>query len=207
VQISRFDRFKDPLGVIKAYKQVRQNFDCQLVLAGGSATDDPEGPRVRAEVEEAAAGDSDIFVLSSPSDLEVNALQRAATVILQKSVREGFGLTVTEAMWKGKPVIGGAVGGITSQIVHGVTGFLVHSPDGAAFRLRYLLSHPRAARQMGEKGHEHVRHNYLITRHVRDYLLLMLNILEGRSGRPILLPRKNGTVILGEKPHESGAGA
>ncbi len=206
VQISRFDRFKDPLGVIKAYKQVRQNFDCQLVLAGGSATDDPEGPRVRSEVEQAVAGDPDIFVLSSPSDLEVNALQRAATVILQKSVREGFGLTVTEAMWKGKPVIGGAVGGITSQIVHGVTGFLVHSPDGAAFRLRYLLSHPRAAGQMGEKGREHVRHNYLITRHVRDYLLLMLNILEGRSGRPILLPRRNGTVILGEKPHESFSG-
>ncbi len=203
VQISRFDRFKDPLGVIKAYRQVRQNFDCQLVLAGGSATDDPEGPRVRAEVKEAAAGDPDIFILSNPDDIEVNALQRAATVILQKSIREGFGLTVTEAMWKGKPVIGGAVGGIPSQIVHGVTGFLVHSPEGAAFRLRYLLSHPHVAREMGEKGREHVRHNFLITRHVRDYLLLMLNILEGRTGKPMLLPRGTDSVILGEKPQES----
>lgn len=190
VQISRFDRFKDPLGVIAAYRMVRQTFDCQLVLAGGAATDDPEGAQVLAEVREAAAGDSEIVVLSLPpdSDHEINALQRAATVILQKSIREGFGLTVTEGMWKGKPVIGGAVGGIPSQIIHGVTGFLVHSVEGAAFRLRYLLSHPKAARRMGEQAREHVRRHFLITRHVRDYLLLMLIVTEGCPDRSIRLP-------------------
>jgi trehalose synthase len=190
VQISRFDRFKDPLGVIAAYRLVRRSFDCQLVLAGGGAADDPEGARVLAEVQEAAAGDRDVFVLSLPpgSDVEVNALQRAATVVLQKSTREGFGLTVTEAMWKGKPVIGGAAGGITSQITHGVNGFLVHSPEGAAFRLRYLLSHPRAAERLGRRAREHVRRHFLVTRHVRDYLLLMLLVLEGCPDRPIRLP-------------------
>jgi trehalose synthase len=190
LQVSRFDRFKDPLGVLAAYRLVRQNFDCQLVLAGGGATDDPEGPEVLAEVEDAASGDPDVFVLALPagSDLEINALQRAATVVLQKSIREGFGLTVTEGMWKGKPVIGGAVGGIPSQIVHGVTGFLVHSPEGAAFRLRFLLSHPRAAERMGAAAREHVRRHFLITRHVRDYLLLMLMVIEGCPEDAIRLP-------------------
>jgi len=191
VQISRFDRFKDPLGVIAAYRLVRENFDCQLVLAGGAASDDPEGQQVLAEVEEAAAGDADIFVLSLPanSDHEINALQRAATIVLQKSTREGFGLTVTEGMWKGKPVIGGAVGGIPSQILHGTTGFLVHSVEGAAFRLRYLLSHPRAAERMGAQAKEHVRRHFLITRHVRDYLLLMLQVVNGCPQTPIMLPQ------------------
>jgi trehalose synthase len=190
LQVSRFDRFKDPRGVLEAYRLVRQNFDCQLVLAGGGATDDPEGPRVLAEVQEAASSDPDVFVLSLPpgSDLEINALQRSATVVLQKSIREGFGLTVTEGMWKGKPVVAGAVGGIPSQIVHGVTGFLVHSPEGAAFRVRYLLSHPRAAERMGGAAREHVRRHFLITRHVRDYLLLMLMVIEGCPERAIGLP-------------------
>jgi trehalose synthase len=190
VQVSRFDRFKDPLGVIEAYRMVRRHFDCQLVLAGGPALDDPEGAQVLGEVEAAAAGDPDVFVLSLPpgSDIEINALQRAATVALQKSTREGFGLTVTEAMWKGKPVIGGAVGGIPAQIIHGATGFLVHSPEGAAFRLRYLLTHPRAAERMGAAAREHIRRNFLITRHVRDHLLLMLMVLYGCHDRPIRLP-------------------
>lgn len=189
LQVSRFDHFKDPLGVIAAYRQVRQHFDCQLVLAGGMAADDPEGAQVLAEVHEAAAGDPEIIVLSLPpdSDAEINALQRAATVVLQKSTREGFGLTVTEAMWKGKPVIGGAVGGIPSQIIHGVTGFLVHSAEGAAFRLRYLLSHPQAAQRMGVAAREHVRQHFLITRHIRDYLLIMLMVLQGCPVAPIQL--------------------
>lgn len=192
VQVSRFDRFKDPLGVMTAYRLVRQTFDCQLVLAGGNATDDPEGGQVLAEVREAAAGDPDIFVLELPpeSDIEINALQRAATVILQKSIREGFGLTVTAGLWKGKPVIGGAVGGIPSQIVHRVNGFLVHSPEGAAFRLRFLLTHPRAAERMGAAEREHVRRNFLITRHLRDYLLLMLLCLHAKSGHPLLISGK-----------------
>jgi trehalose synthase len=191
LQVSRFDRFKDPLGVIEAHRMVRQSFDCQLVLAGGSATDDPEGVQVLAEVKEAAARARDVFVLSLPSgsDLEVNALQRASTLVLQKSTREGFGLTVTEAMWKGKPVIAGAVGGIPSQVLHGVSGFLVHSPEGAAFRIRYLLTHPRLAQRMGEQGHQHVRRHFLITRHVRDHLVLMHAVLNRGRSRVISLPR------------------
>jgi trehalose synthase len=194
VQISRFDRFKDPLGVIAAYRLVRQTFNCQLVLAGGSAIDDPESARVLAEVREAAATDPDIFVLELPPDSphDINALQRAATVILQKSTQEGFGLTVSEGLWKGKPVIGGAVGGIPTQILHGVKGFLVHSPEGAAFRLRFLLTHPRLAERMGAQGREHVRRNFLITRHVRDYLLLMLTCLHGQSALPL---RVNGPHV------------
>lgn len=174
LQISRFDRFKDPTGVIKAYRIVKRYNGCVLVLAGSPATDDPEGEVVLKEVQEFAAGDPDIHVLLLPpfSDRDVNALQRAATVVLQKSIKEGFGLTVSEAMWKGKPVIGGATGGIPLQIIHGVTGFLVHSVDGAAFRIRQLLNYPAMANKMGSDATEHVRKNFLITRHTRDYLSL-----------------------------------
>ncbi|MDQ7837166.1 MAG: glycosyltransferase [Thermodesulfobacteriota bacterium] len=172
LQVSRFDRFKDPTGVIRAYKVVKKYNDCILVLAGSPAADDPEGEEVLKEVREYAADDPDIFILLLPafSDRDINALQRMADVILQKSTREGFGLTVSEAMWKGKPVIGGAVGGIPLQIVHGVTGFLVHSVEGAAFRIRQFLNNPEMAAQMGEKGREYVRINFLITRQTRDYL-------------------------------------
>jgi trehalose synthase len=172
LQVSRFDRFKDPIGVIRAYKMVRKYNDCILVLAGSPAADDPEGAAVLAEVRDYAQGDDDIHILMLPpfSDLDINALQRAASVVLQKSVREGFGLTVSEAMWKGKPVIGGAAGGISLQIAHGVTGFLVHSVEGAAFRIRQLLNNPDMAGRMGEKGREFVRNNFLITRQIRDYL-------------------------------------
>lgn len=176
LQVSRFDRFKDPVGVIQAYKIVKKTVDCRLVLAGGGATDDPEGAKVLGEVKSAAEGDPDILIYDLPptAHLQINALQRAATIILQKSVREGFGLTVSEAMWKGKPVIGGAVGGIAVQIVQGVTGYLVHSVEGAAFRVRYLLNHPGAMEQMGADAKEFVRQNFLITRHMRDYLALIL---------------------------------
>ncbi len=172
LQVSRFDRFKDPIGVIKAYRIVKKYNDCILVLAGSPATDDPEGEVVLNEVKEYAADDPDIHVLLLPpfSDKDINALQRRATVIIQKSIREGFGLTVSESLWKGKPVIGGATGGIPLQIVHGVTGFLVHSVEGAAFRVRQLLNNPEMTKRMGEKGREHVRKNFLITRQIRDYL-------------------------------------
>lgn len=172
LQVSRFDRFKDPVGVIKAYRAVRKYNDCVLVLAGSPATDDPEGAIVLQEVRDYAADDPDIRILLLPpfSDTDINALQRMATVILQKSVREGFGLTVSEAMWKGKAVIGGATGGIPLQILHGVTGFLVHSVDGAAFRVRQLLNNPEMAIKMGTDAREFVRQNFLITRHTRDYL-------------------------------------
>jgi trehalose synthase len=172
LQVSRFDRFKDPIGVIKAYKNVKKYNDCILVLAGSPATDDPEGEIVLNEVKEFAADDPDIFILMLPpfSSRVINALQRAATVVLQKSIKEGFGLTVSEAMWKGKPVIGGAVGGIPLQIIHRVTGFLVHSVEGTAFRIRQFLNNPEMLKRMGEAGREHVRENFLITRQIRDYL-------------------------------------
>jgi len=172
LQVSRFDRFKDPIGVIEAYRMVKKYDDCILILAGSPATDDPEGDVVLKEVKEYAADDPDILILLLPpfSDKEINALQRIATVVLQKSLKEGFGLTVSEALWKGKPVIGGATGGIPLQIIHGVTGFLVHSIEGTAFRIRQLLNNPEMAKRMGEMGREYVRTNFLITRQVRDYL-------------------------------------
>lgn len=184
LQVSRFDRFKDPVGVIKAWRMVRKYNDCMLVLAGSPATDDPEGPRVLEEVQEFASGDPDVRLLLLPafSDREINALQRLATVVLQKSIKEGFGLTVSEAMWKGKPVIGGAVGGIPYQIIHGHNGFLVHSVEGAAFRIRQFLNSPEMTKRMGERAREHVRNNFLITRQVRDYLSIWAAVEEpGRT--------------------------
>ncbi|RPJ42825.1 MAG: glycosyltransferase [Deltaproteobacteria bacterium] len=175
LQVSRFDRFKDPLGVIQAYRLAKKHHDVRLILAGGGATDDPEGEKVLAEVRQAARNDPDILILLLPPDanVEINALQRAATIILQKSLREGFGLTVAEAMWKGKPVIGGFAGGITVQLVYGVTGFTVNSPEGAAFRIHHLLDNPDLMAKMGEDAREYVRRNFLITRHLGDYLALM----------------------------------
>ena len=188
LQVSRFDSFKDPLGVIQAFRMVRRHTPCKLVLAGGEATDDPEGPRIFAEVQEAAKGESDIQILLLPPDAhhDINALQRAADVILQKSTREGFGLTVTEAMWKGKPVIGGAVGGIVLQLQDYNTGFLVHSPEGCAFRIRYVLHRPEMAKRMGQLAREFVRQHFLITRNIRDYLTLMI-LLDKQESRLIEL--------------------
>ena len=175
-QVSRFDRLKDPVGVIQAYKMVKRHHDCQLVLAGGGASDDPEGEAVLHETRTAADGDSDIHILLLPpySDLEINALVRGSTVVCQKSIGEGFGLTVSEALWKRKPVIGGAVGGIKLQVINGVTGFLVHSPEGAARRLIQLLSDRAMCRRLGENGHQHVKQNFLLTRHVKDHMLVMV---------------------------------
>jgi trehalose synthase len=173
-QISRFDRLKDPVGVIKAYRMAKRYVDCQLVLAGGGASDDPEGEAVLDEVRAEANGDPDIHIVLLPptSSLEINALQRASTLVLQKSIREGFGLTVSEAMWKKKPVIGGAVGGIPTQIIPNLTGVLVHSIEGAAYQIRYLLSHPEVAKKLGDYGHEYVKERFLITRNLKRYLLL-----------------------------------
>jgi len=178
-QISRFDYLKDPVGVIKAYKLVKRYTDAQLVLAGGGATDDPEGPKVMAEVEAEAAQDKDIFILFLPpaSDLEINALQRASTVVLQKSLKEGFGLTVSEALWKGKPVIASAVGGIPLQIAHKFSGILTRSIDGTAYWIKQLIHEPEYARKLGINGREHIKNNFLITRHIKDYLLAFLSLV------------------------------
>ncbi len=175
-QISRFDRLKDPVGVIQAYKIVKKRYDVQLVLAGGGASDDPEGAAVLQEVQEMGADDPDVKILLLPaySDKEINALQRASTVVLQKSIKEGFGLTVTEAMWKNKPVIGGATGGIRKQIIDGVTGYLVHSIEGTARRIIDILNDPKHAELIARNGFEHVRNNFLLTRHLKDYMLVMI---------------------------------
>lgn len=188
LQVSRFDSFKDPLGVIQSYRMVRKHTPCKLILAGGEATDDPEGPRIFAQVMDASHGDQDIHVLLLPPDAhhEINALQRAADIIVQKSTKEGFGLTVTEAMWKGKPVVGSAVGGIVLQVRDYNTGFLVNSPEGCAFRIRYLLNRPEMAQRIGKTAQEFVRSHFLITRTIRDYLTLLI-LLENPGSRHIEL--------------------
>ena len=179
-QVSRFDRLKDPVGVVKAYKIVKRYFDCQLILAGGGAKDDPEGEAVLAEVREVAADDQDIHILNLPpwSALEINALQRASTIVIQKSLREGFGLTVSEALWKRKPVVASAVGGIPTQVIHKHTGMLAHSVEGTAYQIRFLLSNPSIATRLGEQGHEHVREHFLITSNARRYLTLFLHQID-----------------------------
>ena len=179
LQVSRYDRFKDPVGVIRAAAMARETADLQIVLAGGSADDDPEGAEVLAEVQAAAAGLEDVHVLLLPPDAHeiINGLQRGAAVILQKSLKEGFGLTVSEAMWKARPVIGGNVGGIRLQITDGETGYLVDSEEQAAQRIADLLASPEAAEEMALRGREHVRANFLITKHLLNYLELFESVL------------------------------
>jgi trehalose synthase len=179
LQVGRFDRFKDPLGVIEAYRLVKRQHDCRLVLVGGAESDDPEGVELSAEVRDAASRDPDLLVVElRPSErVEVNALQRAATIVFQKSTREGFGLGVAEAMWKSKAVIGGFAGGITAQIIYGITGYTVNSVEGAAFRARQLLADPDLRRALGAAAREHVRQHFLLTRHLGDVLALMATLV------------------------------
>ena len=192
-QVSRFDYLKDPVGVIEAFKMVRRSIDCRLVFAGGTASDDPESDKVLAEVKERAENNPDIHILLVPTggDIEINALQRASTVIVQKSLSEGFGLTVSEALWKEKPVVASAVGGIPLQVRNRFTGLLSHGIEGTAYALKQILTNPEYARWLGQNGREHVKYNFLITRHLRDYLLLFLalehpgdiiNLLDSRRG-------------------------
>jgi trehalose synthase len=178
LQASRFHRFKDPVGVIEAYRIAKKQDDCRLVLAGTPAEGE-EGRRVVAEMEEAAGQDPDVHILHLPeaATIEINALQRAATIVIQKSTREGFGLMVAEAMWKGKPVIGGFAGGITAQLIYEVTGYTVNSVEGCAFRIRTLLNNPELAAKMGEDAREFARRHFLITRNLGDYLALLTTLL------------------------------
>lgn len=177
-QVSRFDRLKDPVGVIQAFKLAQKDIKARLLLVGGSADDDPEGVQVFEEVKNEANGDPDILILllSPTSHLEINAIQRASTVILQKSLKEGFGLTITEALWKAKPVIASAVGGIPLQITHQYSGILTGSIEETADWLKRLLKEPAFAKKLGENGREYVRQNFLLTRHLRDYLLLFISL-------------------------------
>lgn len=189
LQVSRFDRFKDPIGVIQAFRMARRYYpDLLLVLAGGSATDDPEGTIVLNEVKNFAGNDPAIRILELPPDAHrtINALQRTAGIVMQKSLKEGFGLTVTEAMWKGRPVIGGNVGGIRLQVINHHTGYLVNTPEGAALRLTYLLERPDRLTEMGRKAREFVRENFLITRQLREYLTVVAALIHGVEDRLVM---------------------
>jgi trehalose synthase len=180
-QVSRFDRFKDPIGVIQSYRLIKNYVPVQLVLAGGGATDDPEGEQVLSEVKSYAGDDPDIHILELPPDAHraINALQRGSDIIIQKSLKEGFGLTVTEGLWKGKPVIGGDTGGIRLQVINHYCGFRVNTPEGAAMRIRYLLKHPDIIETMGTHARQLVLDNYLITRQLREYLTLVVALSFG----------------------------
>jgi trehalose synthase len=179
-QVSRFDPWKDPLGVIEAYRLVkRESPEVQLALVGSMASDDPEGWYYLDKTIRHAGEDFDIYILHNfhgVGALEVGAFQTASDVVVQKSTREGFGLVVTEALWKGKPVVGGNVGGIPLQVMDGQTGFLVDDVEECARRTLYLLRNPAESREMGARAREHVRENFLITRHLRDYLQLFRDL-------------------------------
>jgi len=194
-QISRFDPWKDPLGVIDVYRMVKDDIsDLQLVLIASMAHDDPEGWSWYERTVRRAGEDYDIHILSNLNgvgNVEVNAFQRASRVVIQKSIREGFGLVVSEALWKGRPVVATNVGGIPLQIQDGRSGFLVNSTSEAADRVRFLLRHPDIAAEMGRAGHEHVREHFLATRHLRDYLAVFLR-LQGVETAPALQEVRTG---------------
>jgi len=179
-QVARFDPWKDPLGVIDVYRLVKEKMSSvQLLLIASMAKDDPEGWAYYEKTARHAAEDYDIHLLTDlkgVGGVEVNAFQRASDVVLQKSIREGFGLSVAEALWKEVPVIGGNVGGIPLQILHGKTGFLVNNIEEAAEKTLYLLKHPSIAKKMGKEGREHVLKNFLITKHLSNYLKLLKSL-------------------------------
>ncbi|MFL5349157.1 MAG: glycosyltransferase [Hyalangium sp.] len=193
VQVSRFDRWKDPQGVIRAFQLARRKRDCTLVLVGNVATDDPEGPEVYESL--LGAKEERILILSGEDTSFVNALQRRAAVVLQKSLREGFGLTVSEAMWKRTPVIGGNVGGIRHQIDDGVNGFLVSSVEETADRIVLLLSDEDLRRRMGEAAREKVRQRFLMTRYLEQYL----DLLDGFETHYYLRPGVVGVAAGAER--------
>ncbi len=177
-QISRFDVWKDPIGVIDSFRKTRKRVNCQLVLLGNFATDDPEGFKVYQEVVKKTKGQKDITVLLADSILIVNALQTMSEVVLQKSLREGFALTVSEALWKETPVIGGNVGGIPNQIINGKNGYLVNNIDECSERTIELLKDDKLRKRMGKFGREFVRENFLITRHLLDYIKLLKRVMK-----------------------------
>ena len=186
LQVSRFDPWKDPLGVVDVYRAVKAERDVQLALVGSMASDDPEGWDYLEKVIEYVGDDPDVFILSNLDNVgsvEINAFQSHADVVLQKSTREGFGLTVTEALWKARPTIGGAVGGIPLQISDGETGYLVRSAAECAARCLEVLADPERHRLMALKGKEHVRTHFLTPRLLRDDLRLFNDLLEGKIGR------------------------
>jgi trehalose synthase len=179
-QVSRFDPWKDPIGVIDAYRQVTEQVpEAQLAMVGSMATDDPEGMEYFQKTFEYAGGDEDIKILSNLNNvgaIEVNAFQSQSDVCLQKSIREGFGLTVTEALWKGRPTVAGNVGGIPLQIEDGVSGYLVNSPEECAERCLEILRDPELGKKLGREGKEHARREFLTPRLLRDWLKLFTDL-------------------------------
>ncbi len=175
-QVSRYDPWKDPVGVVRAFKMARSYTDCRLLLVGDKAADDPESDTILEMVRKEAADDPDIHILIfSPSiPTEINAFQRGSDIVLQKSLREGFALTVSEALWKKRAVVGGAVGGIPVQIINGHTGLLVHSVEGASLAIRTLLGRPAYAQELAYNGRQRVKDEFLITKNLKRYLLLCL---------------------------------
>ena len=177
-QVSRFDKWKDPEGMVKIFKIIKQEIDCQLILVGSMATDDPEGQEVFEKLEKIVQQEKDIHLIMNAADIAINAIQRASSVIIQKSLREGFAITVSEALWKKTPVVASNIGGIPSQIIDGKNGFLLNPTDyqGFANRISYLLNHPKKAKEMGAFGKKYVKDNFLITRHLLDYIRLFKDL-------------------------------
>ena len=181
-QVSRFDRLKDPAGVIKVFKKVKSKIDCRLVLCGSMAVDDPEGIKIYEQILHCAQKmieKGDIIIFNVENDILVNVLQRISSVIIQKSLKEGFGLTVSEALWKETPVVASNVGGIPLQIIDGENGFLLEPLDcgGFADRIIYLLENPSKAEEIGKRGKEVVREKFLITRLLADYIDLLNELI------------------------------
>ncbi|MCG3111644.1 MAG: glycosyltransferase [Candidatus Manganitrophus sp. SB1] len=181
LQVSRFDPWKDPLGVIQAYRLVKEAVPgIQLALIGGMAGDDPEGWRLLEQIEEEAAADPDLFVftnLGGVGSMEVNVFQRGCDLIIQKSIREGFGLVVSEALWKEKPVIAGCAGGIPMQFPEGYDRYLIDTVEECADRVLHLLKRPGERGDFGRAGREHVRKHFLLPRLLRDELRLIEDLL------------------------------
>ena len=177
-QVSRFDKWKDPLGVVNSFEIIKKQVDCKLVLLGSMATDDPEGEIIYNRLMEKVKGNNDIIVINYADDFLVNCLQRASDVVIQKSIREGFGLTVTEALWKGTPVVGGNAGGIPLQVIDGKNGYLVNNVKECADRTIKLLKDPRLREELGTAGIGHVKKNFLITRHLMDYIHLLKGMIK-----------------------------
>jgi trehalose synthase len=174
-QISRFDKWKDPEGMVKIFKIIKnKHIDCQLILVGSMATDDPEGQEVFEKLERIVEKEKDIHLIMNAPDIVINAIQRASSVVVQKSLKEGFAITVSEALWKKTPVVASNVGGIPSQVIDGKNGFLLHPTDyqGFADKIIYLLNNSKKAEEMGKFGKQYVKDNFLITRHLSDYIQL-----------------------------------
>ncbi|MBU0761960.1 MAG: glycosyltransferase [Candidatus Altiarchaeota archaeon] len=182
-QVSRFDKFKDPEGVLRCYQKVKEKVDCRLVMIGNMASDDPEGESIYRRMITQYGDDPDVIFITATNNVLVNALQTEAACVIQKSLKEGFALTVSEALWKKTPVVASNVGGIPAQIIDGVNGYLVNPKDinMCADRIVKIMQNEKMAAEMGEKGHEIVKKNFLITRHLKDYLLLFGQLLQTKQ--------------------------